>query len=237
MLSHSIGTFRRWFGDSPSYIVYADDPVSVASLLLTSATVLPMDISGAEYLDDRSTWKKWAPRFRANAEMIEFRVDGDWFLISEPKEILNFIAGDGHDFIITLEHVVNPGFYGNFRTLVGEDPVPINAGFFGQHLGADLTNEMRLAYEWYLQILATEESSYHAEQGALLFALRSKFDAGSVLTLSPEHYRIIHPDYGPSLESLEGVVAIHAVDSSRGHPAYNRFYDEIQQVSGIHIGG
>ena len=231
MLSHSIGTFRHYFGDTPEYVVYADNPQFVAANLLIDADVLDMKVPGGEYLNPKATWMKWAPRFRHDPTAIEMRVDSDIFLVGEPNELHEFIAGDGHDYAVTMEEFTELWVYGNFGPRLPTSFAPINAGFFGQGPAADLSDLMRAAYVWWAGHVRDEDVKYHDEQGALAFVLQDLITAGRVLLLDPTRYRVVCPLNDPPVEDLGDIVCLHATYPE--HPAYHRFRAEIAQISGV----
>ncbi len=231
MLSHSIGTFRYWFGERPTYLVYADAPAFVSKHLLVPALVLPMAGADAEYVDDRATWLKWTPRFRHDVSATEIHVDSDIFLVSEPTELYKFVDGYEADFVVTLEEFTELWPYGNFGPRLPADFVPINAGFFGQRAGTDLSDQMRSAYRWWADFVASNNVKYHDEQGALAFVLQELIRSGRVMTLPSSRYRVVCPLNDPPVESLDGLVGLHATYPE--HPAYHRFLTEISKVSGV----
>ncbi len=233
MLSNSIGTFRHFFGDTPEYVVYADDPRFVAAHLRVDAAVRDMTVPGGEYLDPRATWMKWAPRFRHDSAAIEMRVDSDIFLVDEPVELRAFIAGDGHDYVVTMEEFTELWVYGNFGPRLPPGFTPINAGFFGQRPAADLSEPMGAAYRWWTDHVRDDDVKYHDEQGALAFILQDLIANGRVLLLDPARYRVVCPLNDPPVEHLGGIVGLHATYPE--HPAYHRFRAEISRISGIPV--
>jgi len=231
MLSHSIGTFRHYFGDTPEYVVYADNPLFVATNLRVDAVVRDMTVPGGEYLDPRATWMKWAPRFRHDPAAIEMRVDSDIFLVNEPIELRAFIAGDGHDYAVTMEEFTELWVYGNFGPRLPSDFAPINAGFFGQRPAADLSEPMRAAYRWWADHVRDDDVKYHDEQGALAFVLQDLIANGRVLLLDPARYRVVCPLNDPPVQDLGGIAGLHATYPE--HPAYHKFCAEISRISGV----
>jgi len=253
MLDHSIGTFRHFFGSEADYLVCTDDPGLLAKGLETPAELVDFDVPGAEYLDDRATWLKWAPRFRYDRNATEFRVDADIFLLAEPTELREFIAGDGRDYIVSQEAFRHTWPYGAFGfrfedeiapltadELDALDPAelgreygyaPINAGFFGQRAGVDLGDEFREDYRWWSEHVRHNEVDYYDEQGAIMWVLRRHVREGRVKLLDPMRYRVVCPNNKVPVESVDGIVAMHSTYPER--PAYHKFLSEIRAVSGI----
>jgi hypothetical protein len=231
MLSHSIGTFRRFFPRDARFVVCTDDPQAIAGAC-PDAQVMRLDGPGAEYVDSRATWKKWAPRFRLDASVTEIRVDADIFLLDEPVELRRWLDGDGTDFIVTQEEFTELWPYGNFGSRLPAGFAPINAGFFGQRAGADLTVPFREAYRWWAANVFGEDVLYHDEQGALGWLLQQNRDR--VRFLDPARYRVVCPLNEPPVETLDGIVAMHATYPE--HPAFQRFREQIAVVSGVSAG-
>jgi hypothetical protein len=233
MLEQSIGTFRRFFGDEARYVVYTDAPAALDGRLRADAAVLPYTIPGAEYIDPRATWLKWAPRFRHDVEFTEFRIDADIFLLDEPTELREFIAGDGSDFLATQEEYIEQWPYGNFGARLSEGFAPVNAGLVAQRAGCDLSAEIRQAYQWWSAHVMEQEVLYHDEQGAVCWVLQRHVQAGRVRLLDPARYRIVCPTNAVPVETLDGLIAMHAAYPD--HPAFYKFLREISEVSGIPV--
>ncbi|MEU4244945.1 hypothetical protein [Actinoplanes sp. NPDC026619] len=234
MLSHSIGTFRHFFGPDAAYVVYADDPSGLVRDLLVDAEVRPLDPPGAQYLDPRATWLKWAPRFRHDPAATEFRVDADIFLLDDPVELREFIAGDGTDVLVTQEEYVERWPYGNYGPRLADGFVPINAGLVGQRAGCDLSEEIAEEYRWWSHFVEDHEVLYHDEQGAVAWVLQRYAARGRLRLLEHTRYRVVCPTNAVPVERLDGLVAMHATYPD--HPAYHRFRSEISRVSGV-LGG
>jgi hypothetical protein len=238
MLSHSIGTFQYFFGSQAEYLVYCDQLGFLREHLAVPADLAEMDTPAGEFFDDRATWKKWAPRFRHDVGVTEFRVDADIFLVAEPAELREFIAGDGHDFVVTKEEFTARWPYGYFGPGLPQGFTPINAGFVGQRAGRDLTVAVRAAYARWADAMRHTEAShtevkYHDEQGAIAAVLQEPIERGRVLVLDPARYRVVCPLNDPPVHSLDGIVAVHATYPD--HPAYQRFLPEISRISGVSV--
>jgi hypothetical protein len=233
MLSHSIATFRTFFGTSASYLVFAESVDVVSRSLRTSAEVLGgtgVEPSG-RFEDPRSHWRKWWPAPRLFSQSVEFCVDADIFLLKEPSEVWSFCR-DGADagFLCALEPF-DRGFYGNFASRIDQRLPLINAGFLGQHVGSDITTPLQQNYDWWRESIPKDDVQYHDEQGAVRLALESAMQQRRVRYLSKDRYRVVCPLNNPRVESLDGIVMLHATFPDR--PAFRRFYREISVVSGI----
>jgi hypothetical protein len=192
-----------------------------------------MNTAGAEYLDERATWLKWAPRFRHDITSTEIRVDSDIFLVGDPTELRSFIEGDGPDVVVTMEEFTQLWPYGNFGPRLPASFTPINAGLLGQRANTDLSAEMRDVYTWWSEFVRLNESKYHDEQGGIAFILRNLIADGRVRLLDPKRYRVVCPLNDPPVRSLEGIVGLHATYPD--HPAYRQFLAEIGDLSGVPI--
>jgi hypothetical protein len=230
MLSHSIGTFQHFFGPDPEYLVYTDRPRFLREQLAVPATIAQMRTPTAEFLDNRATWNKWAPRFRHDVTATELHVDSDIFLVAEPTELHEFISSDWHDYVVTTEEFAERWPYGNFGPRLPDDFTPVNAGLIGQRAGHDLTASFRAAYRAWLEDLERVEVKYHDEQGAIALVLQEPIAQGRVRVLDPARYRVVCPLNDPPVERLDGIVGLHATYPD--HPAYRKFLPEIARISG-----
>ncbi|GAA0410992.1 hypothetical protein Acor_14760 [Acrocarpospora corrugata] len=238
MLSHSIGTFQRFFGAPSDYIVFTDDVAAMKAGLQVDAVVLDMNEGRPEYIDEQwrwNRWHKWAPRFRYDPGRTEIHVDADLFLVNTPTELLEFVNGDRHDYIVTMEDFpIKPRWvYGRFGDLLPEDFQPINTGLVGQRAGCDLTDEIRQAYTWLTEQRGAEQMDFFDEQGTLAHVLQSHFESGRAVALDPARYALVSPINDPPVVSLDGLAAIHATFPER--PAYWQFIKEISAISGVPV--
>jgi hypothetical protein len=230
MLSHSIATFRRFFGEGWRYVVCAENRERVEASLLVPAEVI--DVRQAErFSDPHSTWRKWRPAARLDPDVIEIYVDADMFLLDEPIEIQDFCDHpDEYRFLCTSEPF-EVGYYGNFAAHVDPALPLVNAGLIGQQARADLTAALGEQYAWWRQNVPVEAADYHDEQGAVRKALETHLRNGEVAVLSSDRYRVVCPLNDPPVTSLDGIVLLHATFPHR--PAFWQFRREIAAVSGI----
>jgi MvdD-like protein with pre-ATP grasp domain len=236
MLSHSIGTFQRYFGPRCSYVVCTDAPDDLEASLAVPAELIDTRSEDAEFQEQKPEnrcWKKWSPRFRLDPSHTEIYVDSDVFLVGEPADLHRFIDGTGGDFVVMMEAPQwrAAWLYGHFARRLPDDFAGINGGVFGQRAGCDLTPEFRAAYDAWRSETAMGTGDYFDEQGALALVLQPHIDAGRVLCLDPEKYKIVNPMNDPPLERLDGLSAIHATFPHR--PAYWKFLPEISAISGV----
>jgi hypothetical protein len=240
MLSHSIGTFRRFFGEDADYVIFAEDVDQVSRWLLTKAEIAELAAPGADYLerpvsgDVEVPFQKWAPRLRHAPDATEIYVDADVFLLDDPVELREFIAGDSNDFLVTQEETAALWPYGCFGPQLPKGFAPINTGMVGQRAGCDLTPAVLEAYRWWCDEVPDDQINFFDEQGAVAFALDEHVRAERVRLLDPLRYRIVCQNNVPPVESVDGIVALHATYGPE-HPAYRRFIHEISASSGIPV--
>jgi len=178
MVSRSVGTFKHFFGSEAEYLICTDEPGLVSRELATAVTVVDAKAPGAEFHDSRETWMKWTPRVRYAPAATEFYVDSDIFLLSEPMELREFIAGDGTDYLVTQEQfsetcltarsacaskkswrpIPLPRSKGRSRTFGGRTGSHRSTPrILGRRAGCDLTAQFRQQYRWWHDHLQTHE--------------------------------------------------------------------------------
>src|SRR4051812_701168 len=233
MLSHSIGTFRHFFGPGACYLVCTDRPAQVRAALPAWCEIVPFG-EGDLFDDPAATWRKWAPHPRLVPQDTEIRVDSDVFLLGEPDELLAFSAGDaGSDVAITQEWFTAAWPYGNFAAWLSEIR-PLQAGLVAQRPGVDITGRLMAAYTIWEQRVPRDRILGHDEQGAVAWALAPLIDEGRVTLLPQERYRVVWPGgEDASVWTTDGLVMLHA--TSPGHPAFHRFIDQVASVSGVPV--
>lgn len=236
MLTQSIGTFRRFFAEQARYVVFTDNRQMVLNGLKVEAEVFQFDqIKDARYMNPAATWLKWAPICRYDRTITELRIDADMFLVAEPAELRAFCSSDNHStlFLSSMENFTALWPYGNFASHLPADFTPINAGLIGQYAGADLSPLLAAAYHWWETSVPLENVKYHDEQGAVAAILQPLIKQGKVTLLPPERYQVVCPLNVPAVDSLNGIVLLHATYPD--HPAFYQFQTEISQISGIPI--
>ena len=231
MLCHSVETFRRFFGPSPRYVVFAEDPAVVDALRLCSFELVCLKDADSPFADTRSNWRKWAPP-RLDIRSVELRIDSDVFLLAEPAEIRRFCNGrSGRKWLVTQEEFSAQWPYGNFGNRLPTGFVPINAGLVGQAEGCDISADLQSAYDWWSTHVHDHEIKYHDEQGAVAYCLQQPAKSDHVLLLDPASHRVVCPLNKPPVSDLGGLILMHATYPE--HPAFVRFIQEIAEVSGL----
>lgn len=108
---------------------------------------------------------KWCPAFRLDASQTEFYIDCDVFLLSYPKEIDSFLADEHKGFAILDEYLGQSWQFGAMARRSSEKTPFLNAGFFVQKAGFDITTSLAAEYEWWKENVRPEEQTHHDEQG------------------------------------------------------------------------
>jgi hypothetical protein len=225
-----MGTFRRYFGETPCYVVYTDRPDVLRQYVPAEVELPSIGNPGDPFFDNRANWKKWAFRFRHDPSATEFRIDTDIFLVNEPTELLDFAAGNEFDYLVTTEDFEGAWPYGCFRERLPTGFLKINAGLVGQRAGHDLTAEMLAAYRWWCARAETHGTEYHDEQGAMANVLYPHWQQGRVQALDAHKYVVLCPRNDPPILSLDGIAAIHTTYPER--PGYWKFRADIAASSG-----
>jgi hypothetical protein len=232
MLSHSVASFRRIFGDAARYVVFSDDPAAVEALRMCDFEVLSSDTTSGRFNDPRATWRKWAPAPRTDPSATEIYVDSDVFLLAPPEAMISFCSGQsGMRFLASMEEFHEDWPYGNFARLLPQGFRPINAGIVGQYAGSSLAPALEAAYDWWSTSVEADSIKYHDEQGAVAYALAPYIVSKSVELLKPSQYRVVCPLNKPPVESLDGLVAMHATYPE--HPAFWKFIHEVADLTGL----
>ena len=233
MLSHSIGCVRRFFGERARYVVHTDCRELLAAYLQSFVDVRSYGISApVPFGDARSTWRKWAPTARLDADTTEIYLDSDVFLLAEPDELRVFCScSSSHRLLFAQEEFRARWPYGVFGARLRPDFVAINAGIVGQRNGTDISRELASLYRWWTHRAASHGYLYHDEQGALAMVAQRYCSRGQVALLAPSSYRVVCPLNDPPVLTLAGLKAVHATYSD--HPAFWLFIQEIAAVSGM----
>jgi hypothetical protein len=228
MLPVSIATFQRAFGLDARYIVCTDEPPEIRPLLDSTVELIPL--SGANTplnIQCAAPWRKWSPIPKLVPDLTEFFIDADVFLVGDPIELRDFIAGTtSHLFLVMREAPGAPHYVGRFRSRVFRAMPPVNTGLVGQRAGVDFSVELNAEFTWWLRNVAQSEQQYHDEQGAVAAVLSRWYVLGRVGLLPQHRYCIVNRRRNSHLTTLDGIAAIH---TTMGHAAFDRFSSSIQQ--------
>ncbi len=232
MLRHSVGTFSTCFGSLARYVVYTDEPQSVAAALGGTAETRGYDEHPTPRfnIDSKATWRKWSPAVRITEDQTEVYVDCDVFIVGEPDELRTFCTGvPGNRFLAMQECVGARWCFGRLEPRVPANSPYINAGLIGQQPRADLTDLLITEYNWWLANVPPDHATFHDEQGAIIAALAPHLASGRVDLLARDRYRIVSPRSNAHLRNLEGIALIHATYPN--HPAFDWFRAHISRYS------
>lgn len=230
LLHYSITSFQKQFGSTHSYIVYTDDADFISSNLGVSADIrqFPSEESGQFCFSAKPTWQKWCPSARLDITQEEFFVDPDVFLVKYPVEIDSILSNQKVKFAILDEFKGQPYQHGAMHRKATQDTPFINAGFFLQKAGSDISKDLLRECEWWKQNIPEDDHTHHDEQGALALALTDYLKKEELVILPKDKYILISETSNPDVESLDGITLFHATYST--HPAFYKFKSFLNEI-------
>jgi hypothetical protein len=230
LLRYSVFSFRKQFGNGHQYIIYTDNTDLVSSQLGKGVDikVFPTDSKSHFCITSKATWKKWCPSSRLDITQDEFYIDSDVFLLKYPKEIDLILSNKKIKFAIMDEFVGKPFQHGAMHKKATSDTPFVNAGFFLQKAGYDITSDLIEEFEWWQKNIKDEEQTHHDEQGALAVALTKYLVNGELFILPKNEYMLISVTSNPGIESLDGVTLFHSTYST--HPAFYKFKGFLDKI-------
>lgn len=104
----------------------------------------------------------------------------------------------------------------------------VNAGFFVQKAGCDISSDLIREFEWWQSNIKKDEQTHHDEQGALAIALTKYFKNGELCILPKDKYILIGENENTDIENLDDITLLHAVYPD--HPAFYKFKDYIDNI-------
>lgn len=230
LLKYSIQSFKYFFGNNHEYYVYTDDVTSLDKEISGIAFVRNFNEKGESIfnINSKATWMKWCPSSRINIKETEIYIDSDVFLLRYPKEIDDFINNKKLKFCIMDEFNGQSWQHGVMaRKSTNQTPF-VNAGFFIQKMGSDITEDLSNEFEWWKQNILVNEQTHHDEQGALAIALTSYSVKGELYILPKDKYALIGPNENKDIENLKNITMFHAVYPD--HPAFYKFKDYLDNL-------
>ncbi len=230
LLRYSILTFKKQFGSDHQYVVYTDDAEYVGKYLDKAINIrqFPTDENSLFCFTSKATWLKWCPSSRLDINQTEFFVDSDVFLLKYPKEIDAFIFNPNMKFAIMDEFFGQPWQHGSMNRKAGPDTPFVNAGFFVQKAGYDISPDLIREFEWWKKNIKKDEQTHHDEQGALAVALTKYLKNRELYILPKDRYILIGENENTEIENLDNITLLHAVYPD--HPAFYKFKDYIDKV-------
>ena len=217
LLKYSIQSFKYFFGNSHEYYVYTDD-----------VTGLDKEISDVAFARNFNENGESIFNINSKATWTEIYIDSDVFLLRYPKEIDDFINNKKLKFCIMDEFNGQSWQHGAMsRKSTNQTPF-VNAGFFIQKMGSDITEDLLNEFEWWKQNILVNEQTHHDEQGALAIALTSYLVKGELYILPKDNYALIGPNENKDIENLKNITMFHAVYPD--HPAFYKFKDYLDNL-------
>lgn len=232
LLRYSILTFKKQFGGDHQYVVYTDNVDFVKKYLDKTIDIrqFPTDEDSLFCVASKATWLKWCPSSRLDVNQTELFIDSDVFLLKYPNEINKFLSDSNKKFAIMDEFFGQPWQHGAMNKKAGPDTPFVNAGFFVQKAGYDISTDLIKEFEWWKNNIKNEEQTWHDEQGALAVALTKYFKKGELYILPKDKYILIGENENTNIENLDGITLLHAVYPD--HPAFYKFKNNLDKVIG-----
>ncbi len=228
MLYYSISSFKHFFGSDHSYIVYTDNLAMVSDEVKDIAHVKVFPEDGLFNIKSKATWLKWCPNPRLNINETEFYVDSDVFLVKYPHEVDDFIKNPKQKFAILDEFKGEYWQHGSMHRKASPSTPYVNAGFFIQKAGCDITEDLLKEYQWWKENIKPEEQTHHDEQGSLAIALTKYVSNGELFILPKTKYALMSEDQNSDIKSLDGITLFHATWPE--HPAFYKFLPELKKI-------
>jgi len=231
LLRYSILTFKRQFGDDHQYVVYTDNTEFVGGYLDKTMDIrqFPTDDNSLFCVVSKATWLKWCPSSRMDVNQTEFFIDSDVFLLKYPKEIDKFLSDPNMKFAIMDEFLGQSWQHGAMSKKTNPDTLFVNAGFFVQKAGYDISHDLIEEFKWWQKNIKKDEQTWHDEQGALAVALTKYFKNGELYILPKDKYILIGEKENTNIENLNDITLFHAVYPD--HPAFYKFKDYIDKTT------
>lgn len=223
LLRYSVISFKKQFGNNQQYIVYTDNLNLLSKQLDINVDIrqFPSDSDALFCVNSKATWMKWCPSSRLDVSQTEIFIDSDVFLLEYPKEIDLFLSDSKMKFAILDEFHGQSFQHGAMKVKASLDTPFVNAGFFIQKAGSDITYDLIEEYNWWNNHIKRTDQTHHDEQGALAIALTKYFKKGELYILPKEKYMIISETSNSDIENLDNVVLFHATYPT--HPAFYKF--------------
>lgn len=230
LLRYSILTFRKHFGNDNQYVVYTDDSEYVKKYLNKDINIqqFPTGENSLFCVTSKATWMKWCPAARLDINQTEFFIDSDVFLLRYPKEVDLFLSDSKMKFAIMDEFFGQSWQHGAMKVKASPDTPFVNAGFFIQKAGYDISPDLMREFEWWKKNIKKDEQTHHDEQGALAVVLTEYLKNGELCILPKDKYILIGENENTEIENLGDITLLHAVYPD--HPAFYKFKDYIDKV-------
>lgn len=230
LLRCSTLSFRKRFGSGHQYIIYTDNVKFVSKELDTNVDVkeFPLDKNSRFCIASKAPWMKWCPSARLDINQDEFYIDSDVFLLKYPEEIDSVLANPRIKFAIMDEFLGQPYQRGAMHRKATPDTPFVNAGFFLQKAGNDISSDLIKEFKWWQKNIKIDEQTHHDEQGALAVALTKYLTHGELFIFPKNKYMLISETSNAGIENLNNVTMFHATYPT--HPAFYKFKNALDQI-------
>ena len=230
LLHYSVLTFKKQFGNNHQYVIYTDNTEYISRYFDKTIDIRPFPTGGNSLFCtlSKATWMKWCPSSRLDINQTEFYIDSDVFLLKYPKEIDTFLSNPKEKFAVMDEFFGQPWQHGAMSAKAGPNTPFINAGFFVQKAGYDISSDLIKEFEWWNNNIKESEQTHHDEQGALAIALTKYFTERELCVLPKDTYMLIGENENTDLENLGNITLFHAVYPD--HPAFYKFRDFLDRL-------
>lgn len=230
LLRYSTLSFRKQFGSGHQYIIYTDNVKFVSKELDANVDVreFPLDKNSRFCIASKATWMKWCPSARLDINQDEFYIDSDVFLVKYPEEIDLILANPKIKFAIMDEFLGQPYQRGAMHRKAIPDTPFVNAGFFLQKAGNDISSDLIKEFEWWQKNIKIDEQTHHDEQGALAVALTKYLTHGELFIFPKNKYMLISETSNAGIENLNNVTMFHATYPT--HQAFYKFKNVLNQI-------
>ncbi len=230
LLRYSVFSFKKQFGHSHHYIIFTDNQKLVSKQFKKDVCIrkFPNNKNINFCFKSKATWQKWCPSPRLDINQDEFFIDADVFLIKYPKEVDYFFSKSKLKFAILDEFFGQPYQHGAMSKKTSKKTPYVNAGFFVQKAGNDISINLLKEYEWWKKNIKHNKQTHHDEQGALAIAL-TKYKNNNELYIFPKKkYVIISESSNRNIDNLDKITLFHATYSN--HPAFYKFKHVLDKV-------
>ncbi len=230
LLRYSVLSFKKQFESDHQYIIYTDNPNFVSKQFDVDVDVrkLPVDKSFQFCVTSKATWLKWCPSSRLDVNQDEFFVDSDVFLLKYPEEIDSILSNPKIKFAVMDEFFGQSYQHGAMHKKATSGTPFVNAGFFMQKAGNDISSDLTKEFEWWQKNIKDDEQTHHDEQGALAVALTKYLVNGELFILPKKKYMLISESSNSSIENLDNVTLFHATYPT--HPAFYKFKHILNKI-------
>ena len=230
LLRYSVRSFKKQFGSDHQYIVYTDNASFVLKQLDAGVNVrkFPSDKNSRFCVASKTTWLKWCPSPRLDINQDEFYIDSDVFLLKYPKEIDSILSNPKIKFAILDEFFGQSYQHGTMHKKATSDTPFVNAGFFIQKAGNDISSDLIKEFDWWRKNIKYDQQTHHDEQGALAVALTKYLVNDELFILPKKKYMLISETSNASIENLDNVTLFHATYPT--HPAFYKFKHILDEI-------